>query len=328
MQGSAGWHALPRRSRGWAWASRPYLPTCSPAAARRESMPTGCRWRNARCRRRCARPATRPPLRQVAPRRIRARLSADPARLRPSIRPLLRRDRLLHAQPRRRLRLAPRRPSLPRRRLQHAPACQRSRAPASASSRPDKPLFLYVPFNAVHAPHQVPDEVHGALRQPAGAAPHLRRHGGRDGRGHRPDPRRLDEKGLARRTRSSSSPATTAGPTPAASPATARSAPARARSTRRRARLRLRRLARPHPAGHRRQPAAPRRGLVSDAPETGRASLDQKLPLDGRDIWPTITEGKPSPHDEILLNTEAHRGAIRVGDWKLGARPPRREGAA
>lgn len=47
------------------------------------------------------------------------------------------------------------------------------------------------------------------------------------------------------------------------------------------------------------------------------ASLEQKLPLDGLDIWPSITEGKPSPHEEILLNAEAKCGAIRVGDWKL-----------
>jgi arylsulfatase A-like enzyme len=49
----------------------------------------------------------------------------------------------------------------------------------------------------------------------------------------------------------------------------------------------------------------------------GGASLDQKLPLDGLDIWPTITAGKPSPHDQILLNAEPKCGAIRVGDWKL-----------
>jgi arylsulfatase A-like enzyme len=47
------------------------------------------------------------------------------------------------------------------------------------------------------------------------------------------------------------------------------------------------------------------------------ASLDQKLPLDGLDIWPTITAGKPSPHAEILLNAEPDGGAIRMGDWKL-----------
>jgi arylsulfatase A-like enzyme len=43
----------------------------------------------------------------------------------------------------------------------------------------------------------------------------------------------------------------------------------------------------------------------------------QLLPLDGRDLWPTLTAGKPSPHEEILLNATPSRGAIRVGDWKL-----------
>ena len=45
--------------------------------------------------------------------------------------------------------------------------------------------------------------------------------------------------------------------------------------------------------------------------------LQQKLALDGRDIWPTLTQGKPSPHDAILLNVTPSTGAIRVGNWKL-----------
>jgi arylsulfatase A-like enzyme len=40
-------------------------------------------------------------------------------------------------------------------------------------------------------------------------------------------------------------------------------------------------------------------------------------PFDGKNIWPTIAEGKPSPHEDLLINVEAFRGAIRKGNWKL-----------
>jgi arylsulfatase A-like enzyme len=40
-------------------------------------------------------------------------------------------------------------------------------------------------------------------------------------------------------------------------------------------------------------------------------------PFDGKDIWPTLADNQPSPHDDILVNVEAVRGAIRKGDWKL-----------
>jgi arylsulfatase A-like enzyme len=46
-------------------------------------------------------------------------------------------------------------------------------------------------------------------------------------------------------------------------------------------------------------------------------SIDQPLPLDGRDIRATITKNAKSPRQEILLNVEPNRGAIRRGDWKL-----------
>jgi arylsulfatase A-like enzyme len=53
------------------------------------------------------------------------------------------------------------------------------------------------------------------------------------------------------------------------------------------------------------------------------ASLEQDLPLDGKDLWPVLTEGKPSPHEEILLNAAPSGGAIRAGDWKLVVRGDR-----
>jgi arylsulfatase A-like enzyme len=40
-------------------------------------------------------------------------------------------------------------------------------------------------------------------------------------------------------------------------------------------------------------------------------------PLDGKDIWSTVAEGSPSPHDDILVNVEAFRGAVIKGKWKL-----------
>jgi hypothetical protein len=41
------------------------------------------------------------------------------------------------------------------------------------------------------------------------------------------------------------------------------------------------------------------------------------LAVDGLDLWPTLTRGRPSPHDAILLNTTPGTGAVRAGDWKL-----------
>jgi arylsulfatase A-like enzyme len=48
------------------------------------------------------------------------------------------------------------------------------------------------------------------------------------------------------------------------------------------------------------------------------ARLEQKLPLDGLDIWPVLTAGAKSPHEAIILcGTQRGQAAIRMGDWKL-----------
>ncbi len=47
------------------------------------------------------------------------------------------------------------------------------------------------------------------------------------------------------------------------------------------------------------------------------AKSAQPKPLDGKDAWPTIADGQPSPHEFILHNVTPFHGAIRVGDWKL-----------
>jgi arylsulfatase A-like enzyme len=47
------------------------------------------------------------------------------------------------------------------------------------------------------------------------------------------------------------------------------------------------------------------------------AQIEQAKKLDGFDTWATLAEGGLSPRENILLNVEPFRGAIRAGEWKL-----------
>ena len=44
---------------------------------------------------------------------------------------------------------------------------------------------------------------------------------------------------------------------------------------------------------------------------------DPSKPFDGKDATATVLKGQSSPHEDLLINVEAFRGAIRKGDWKL-----------
>lgn len=181
----------------------------------------------------------------------------------------------------------------------------------------NKPLFLYVPFNAVHAPHQVPDK----YKEPYGKLP---------------EPRRtyagmlaamdeaigkilgaLDETGRRRNALIFFS-SDNGGPNPGK---VTNNGPLRAgKATLYEGGVQV--VACVSWPGHI-PPGGKVRSLIhiTDLYPTllsvAGAPLDQKLPLDGMNVLPCLTEGNPFPRKEILHNTTPNGGALRLGDWKL-----------
>jgi arylsulfatase A-like enzyme len=47
------------------------------------------------------------------------------------------------------------------------------------------------------------------------------------------------------------------------------------------------------------------------------SKAEQSLPIDGHDIWPVLTEKAKPTRTEIVINSAPDGSAIRVGDWKL-----------
>ncbi len=182
----------------------------------------------------------------------------------------------------------------------------------------DKPLFLYLPFNAVHGPLQVPAEylkpyanLTGPRRTYAGMVAAMDEAIGQVVAA-------LKEKGILDNTLIVFS-SDNGGPSPGR---VTNNGPLRAgKGTIYEGGMRVCAFAT--------WPGHIPGGKVIDEPlhavdwyptlvNLAGGSLDQKLPLDGRDIWPVLTQGAKSPHDAVLLSgTVPQRVAIRVGDWKL-----------
>ncbi|MCA9083412.1 MAG: arylsulfatase [Planctomycetaceae bacterium] len=179
---------------------------------------------------------------------------------------------------------------------------------------PTRPLFLYVPYNAVHAPLQVPDEylqpyhqLRGARRQLAGMLAAVD-----EGIGRIVDA--LEKAGRRKNTLIVFS-SDNGGPPPGTNGP-----------------LRgfkgsiweggVRGCAFAHWPG---KIAAGQRisepvHIIDWYPtliKQAGGSLDQVLPIDGRDIWPVLTQQAASPHEEILNIQSPTNAALRVGDWKL-----------
>jgi len=181
----------------------------------------------------------------------------------------------------------------------------------------DKPFFLYLPFNAVHSPHEVPEKYcapYASLREPrrtyAGMVAAMDEAIGNILAA-------LDARGFRKNTLIFFS-SDNGGPAPGRvtdnGPLRAGKGTVYEGGTRVCACVAWEGHVKPGSTI-----AAPLH-IVDWYPtllKLAGASLEQKLPLDGRDILPVLTQGKPSPHEEILLNTTPRGGALRVGDWKI-----------
>ena len=182
----------------------------------------------------------------------------------------------------------------------------------------DKPLFLYVPFNGIHAPHQVPasyKELYAALPEPrrsiAGMLAAVDEAIGQITKA-------IEEKGLTKNTiilfHSDNG-----GPGPGKA---TMNTPLRAgKGTIYEGGVRTK--------GFIKWPDKIAAGATIKEPmhtvdwyptltKLVGAKVDQKLPLDGMDVWPMLTSNAKSPHEAILLHgTTPGNAAIRMGDWKL-----------
>jgi len=183
---------------------------------------------------------------------------------------------------------------------------------------PDKPLFLYLPFNAVHGPHQVPDQylkpyenLKGVRRIYAGMVAAMDEAVGQVVAA-------LKEKGILDNTLIIFS-SDNGGPNPGK---VTDNGPLRGgKGSIYEGGVRVCAFAT--------WPGRIPGGRVIDEPlhavdwyptllNLAGGSLEQKLPLDGRDIWPVLTQGAKSPHDVLLLSgTRPGEVALRMGDWKL-----------
>ncbi len=187
--------------------------------------------------------------------------------------------------------------------------------------RSDQPFFLYVPFNAVHAPHQVPE----SYKQPYASLPEPRRtYAGMlaamdeaVGQIHQA----LDKQGFLKNTLILFS-SDNGGPSPGR---VTDNGPLRGGK------------GGLYEGGVRVCAFATWAGQIKPGSRIATplhavdwyptllnlagAPAKQKLPLDGQDIS-TVLLGGTSPEREILLNSTAAAGAIRVGDWKYVKHDP------
>jgi arylsulfatase A-like enzyme len=180
-----------------------------------------------------------------------------------------------------------------------------------------KPFFLYVPFNAVHSPHQVPDEymtpyaaLKGERKKYAGMLAAMDEGVGKIVAA-------VEKAGVRENTLFLFS-SDNGGPQPGT--VTDNGKYRAGKGTLYEGGVRVAAFATwdgKIPAGKTNTEPMHIVDWYATLVKLGGAKAEQKLPVDGLDVWPTLTQGKPSPHASILINTTPTNGAVRAGDWKL-----------
>jgi len=182
----------------------------------------------------------------------------------------------------------------------------------------DKPLFLYVPFNAVHSPHQVPEsykepytKLEGVRRTYAGMLSAMDEAIGQIAAA-------LKEKGLVDNTLVIFS-SDNGGPSPGK---VTSNGPLRAgKGSIYEGGIRVCAFATwpgRIPAGQRVKEPLHIVDWYPTLVKLAGGSLEQKLPLDGQDIWRVLTQNARLQRDALFLPGMAPgQAALRMGDWKL-----------
>ncbi|MEY3458924.1 MAG: Arylsulfatase [Planctomycetota bacterium] len=181
----------------------------------------------------------------------------------------------------------------------------------------DKPLFLYVPFNGVHAPLQVPERylqpysaLKGNRRTYAGMLAAVDAAIGRITTA-------LRKANMLQNTLILFT-ADNGGPSPGA--VTSNGSLRAGKGTLYEGGIRSCAFVRwPDriPAGTRSEQPVHIIDWYPTLVRLANGSLEQPKPLDGLDLTPMLCDGKPSPHESLLLVQSPQRAAIRAGEWKL-----------
>jgi arylsulfatase A-like enzyme len=182
------------------------------------------------------------------------------------------------------------------------------------SQEKSKPLFLYIPFNAVHSPLQVPEkylkpynDLKGPRKQLAGMLAAVD-----EGIGE--IVRALEESGMRENTLIVFS-ADNGGPKPGENgPLKGYKGSVDEGGVRGCA---FATWPGKIPAGQRIQEPVHIVDWFPTLVKLANGKLDQKLALDGKDIWPVLTSKARTPHEAILCAQSPNRAAVRMGDWKL-----------